>query len=203
MSLPRVLGRIAAAILFIVFVSTSALVLARLAPGDYTDTMRGARLPADVIARERQRLSLDRSLAGLSWIWISGLPTLDFNVSFRFDRPVGSMLIERAPRTAALLASAFACSLAAGVLWGTLLVRSRPSVGLMLSGLAWIALSMPSIVLLFALLLAGTRGWSPLSGQHSASAMALSVIALALPSAAAMAGIHAQALREALAQPWA
>ena len=203
MSAFRILRRIAAALLFVALVSTSALVLARRAPGDYTDTLRAARMPAEAIERERSRLYLDRSLPDLSRIWLTGLVRLDLGTSYRFSRPVTSLLIERAPRTLALVASAIALAFILGMFWGTWLVQGRPAVRMFLSGAATLVLAVPSVVLLFVLLLIAVRsGWLS-QGAHGIVTPLLGVTALLLPAAAALARLHAEALAAAVGEPWA
>lgn len=203
MSVFRVIRRIAAALLFVALVSTAALVLARRAPGDYTDTLRAARMPAEAIARERARFHLDRSLPELSRIWLAGLARVDLGNSFRFDRPVRSLILERAPRTLALVSSALLLAVAGGIAWGTLIILGRPITRAVLSGAATVLLSLPSIVVLFVFMLVAVRaGWLA-QGLHTAVIPALGIAALLLPAAAGLARLHEEGLDQALAQPWA
>ncbi|MEX2272028.1 MAG: ABC transporter permease [Vicinamibacterales bacterium] len=200
---PIFIRKLAAGALFVALVSTAALLLARRAPGDYTDTLRAARVSSDTIERERRRLYLDRSLPDLSLIWLSGLARLDLGTSYRFDRPVRSLLVERAPRTFALVGAALVLAFAAGIVWGTSLARGPRLIRAPLSALASLSLAMPSIVVLFALLLVATRtGWLG-AGDQSIVIPLLGIAALVVPAAAALARMHAQALDEALVQPWA
>lgn len=203
MSVTAAIRRIAAALLFIALVSTVALALARRAPGDYTDTLRANRLSEDAIARERTRLYLDRSLPEICAIWLSGLPRLDMRMSYRYSRPVAALLAERLPRTLALVGLALVLSIAGGIVWGTLQARASGATARVLSGLAGVFLAVPSLVLLFVLLYAASRaGWLDAAGQGLAMPL-IGVLALSLPSSAALAGLHADAMREALAEPWA
>lgn len=199
----RVLRKIAAALLFVALVSTTALILARRAPGDYTDALRAARMPADVIERERARLYLDRSLPQLSGIWLAGLARLDLGTSYRFSRPVSALVAERAPRTLLLVTSAILLASLAGIIWGTWLVQGRRPVRALLSGAATIAVSLPAVVVLFALMLiAANAGWLA-QGLHGLVIPVLGISALLLPSAGGLARLHADALSQALADPWA
>lgn len=199
----RVAGRIGAALLFVALVSTAALILARRAPGDYTDTLRAARMSEDVIARERTRLHLDRSLPDLSRVWLTGLARLDLGSSYRFGRPVLSLLIERAPRSLMLVSSAVMLAGVIGVLWGTLLVRGRTPLRAMLSALATLAVAMPSLVVLFICMFAAARaGWLTTTG-HGIVIPILAIAALLMPAAGSLARVHAEAMGQALAEPWA
>jgi len=199
----RIIRRIAAALLFVALVSTAALVLARRAPGDYTDTLRAARMSADAIERERARFHLDRSLPELAGLWLAGLARFDLGNSFRFDRPVRSLIIERAPRTLALVSSALLLAIAGGIAWGTVIILGRPLTRAALSGAATVLLSLPSIVVLFVFMLIAVRsGWLA-QDLHSTVIPALGIAALLLPAAAGLARLHEESLDQALAQPWA
>lgn len=203
MSLLRVIRRIAAALIFIALVSTVALVLARRAPGDYTDTLRASRLSEDAIARERSRLYLDRSIPELCAVWLSGLPRLDMRMSYRHGRPVTELLAERLPRTIVLVGAALVLSLGAAVFWGTLQTRAPRRLARAMEAAGGVVLAVPSIVILFGLLFAAARaGWLARVDQSIAMPLA-GMLALALPSSAALAALHAQALGESLAEPWA
>ena len=178
MSVFRIIRRIAAALLFVALVSTAALVLARRAPGDYTDTLRAARMSADAIERERARFHLDRSLPELAGLWLAGLARFDLGNSFRFDRPVRSLIIERAPRTLALVSSALLLAIAGGIAWGTVIILGRPLTRAALSGAATVLLSLPSIVVLFVFMLIAVRsGWLA-QDLHSTVIPALGIAAL-------------------------
>lgn len=203
MSARRAVRRIAAALIFVALVSTSALILARRAPGDYTDILRAARVSDEAIARERVRLHLDRSLPELSGIWLAGLARLDLGTSYRFGRPVRELIAERAPRTLTLVAGAILLSFVIGIAWGTLLVHGPRPVRAVLSALATIALSLPSVAVLFGLMfLALKAGWLG-QGSHGVVTPILGVAALLLPAAGAISRLHADAMGQALAEPWA
>ena len=193
----------ATALLFVAFVSTIALVLARSAPGDYTDTLRASRLAPEAIERERARLYLDRSVPELCAVWISGLARFDMRTSYRYARPVTSLLAERLPRTLALVGLALFLSIAGGLLWGTLQARATGAAAHLISGIAGLVLAVPSLVLLFLFLYAASRaGWLGIAHQGIAMPL-IGMLSLALPTSAALAGLHAQALAGALDEPWA
>jgi ABC-type dipeptide/oligopeptide/nickel transport system permease component len=202
-SVPRIVQKAATALLFVALVSTVALVLARRAPGDYTDTLRASRLAPDAIERERARLYLDRSIPELCAVWLSGLARGDMRVSYRYARPVTSLLAERLPRTLALVGLALVISIAGGLLWGTVQAQATGTMAQLIAGAAGLLLAVPSLVLLFVLLYAASRaGWLGMGGQGIALPL-IGILSLALPSSAALAGLHAEALTSALDEPWA
>lgn len=195
--------RIAAAILFVALVSTAALILARRAPGDYTDLLRAARVSEAAISRERRRLHLDRSLPDLSRVWLAGLARFDLGESYRFGRPVRDLLVERAPRTIVLVSSAILAAIVLGIIWGTWLVHGPAFVRAPLSALATAALALPSIVVLFVLMFFAARaGWLA-QGGHGIAIPILGISALLIPAAGSIARLHAEALAQALSEPWA
>lgn len=203
MSAGRAVRRITAALIFVALVSTCALILARRAPGDYTDVLRAARVSEDAIARERVRLYLDRSLPQLSAVWLGGLARLDLGMSYRFGRPVRELIAERAPRTLMLVASAIVLSFVIGIVWGTALVHSPRAVQAVLSAFATLALSLPSLAVLFALMFVALKaGWLG-QGSHGAVTPVLGILALLLPAGGGLSRLHAEAMGQALAEPWA
>lgn len=203
MSAAIAVRRIIAAVIFVALVSTCALILARRAPGDYTDVLRAARVPEESIARERSRLSLDRSLPRLSAIWLAGLARLDLGTSYRFGRPVRELIAERAPRTLGLVAGAIFLSFVIGIVWGTSIAGGSRPLRAVLSAFATLALSLPSLAVLFALMFVALRaGWlGPIS--HGFVTPMLGMSALLLPAGGALARLHAEAMEQALAEPWA
>jgi len=199
----RLIRRGLSALLFIALMSSVALVLARVAPGDYTDVLRTSRLSDEAVERERARLYLDRSLPELSLVWLSGLPRLDMRESYRYARPVTTLLAERTPRTVGLVGAALLLSLLAGVLWGTIRARAGTRVAGAMDAITGVAVAVPSIVLLFGLLAVAVRT-GLLSHIDQSIAMPLAgMLALAVPASAGIGALHAQALEEALAEPWA
>jgi peptide/nickel transport system permease protein len=96
--------------------------LIRAAPGDPATVMAGEAGAADSVFVEqlRQRFGLDRPIAVQLGLYLKGILTLDLGYSYRQDRSVASLIGERLPATLLLTGSAFAVSLALGVLLGGL-----------------------------------------------------------------------------------
>ena len=88
--------------MLVLVVSSAALLLARLAPGDVTAQL-GPFASASEIAATRARFDLDRSPAGQLTVWVSRAAQFDFGESFLYNRPVRS-LIGRATANTAILA---------------------------------------------------------------------------------------------------
>jgi peptide/nickel transport system permease protein len=191
--------RVAAALVFVAVVSTSAFVLTRLVPGDATAEWFASGVDAATIAHERARLGLDRPVGAELADWIGGLARLDLGTSWKYGRPVRDLLAERAPSTAKLatlaLLLATILGLPAGVLTGA---RPRGWFAAVVVPLSLALVACPPIVgVLGLLLLAATTGWLSTAPGH----IWLPALALGLPLAALLERVQAQATRDALGSP--
>ena len=188
-----VIRRIAAAIAFVVVVSTGALVLARLAPGDAVSTF--GRSPVEV-EQERERLGLNRPMGALVADWLIGLATFDLGRSSIYSQPVAPIVWQRAVRTGELAAIALAVATIVGLPIGVL-TGARPSgwLATMVMPISSALIACPPLVGVLALLwLAVMTGW--LSTEPGR--VMLPAIALALPLAAALERLQARATADAL-----
>ena len=99
----RYLGqRVLLALLLIYLVSSGALLLAHLAPGDLTSDLVVEGASAETIARARARAGLDRPFLSQYVGWLTNVLRLDLGMSLRYGRPVTELLAERAGNTAVL-----------------------------------------------------------------------------------------------------
>jgi peptide/nickel transport system permease protein len=210
-----VLRRMVAAIVLVFIAASAALLLANSAPGDYTTGK--IDLPPDVAAAERQRLGLDRPFAEQYWIWLRRALTLDLGESFRYHRPVVELVRERGANTAFLAVVALTLATIVGIPVGVLTgSRRRGPLIVILRAASALCLSMPPLITsLLLLLVAAHTGLFPVGGldapdpgtpwtsivSSAARHVALPALALALPFAAMLERVQAQALAEALAQP--
>jgi peptide/nickel transport system permease protein len=110
-----VLRRLAGALAFVVVVSSTALLLIRLAPGDATTDMKLNVADASVIASEQARLGLDRSPLAQLGSWLAGLARLDLGTSSRYGRPVSGLVAERVGNTAILAGLALVIATMVGI----------------------------------------------------------------------------------------
>lgn len=208
--------RLVFAVALIVLVSSGSFLLARLAPGDFVTTATGGRASAETIARERARYGLDKSLAAHYRDWLASAARLDFGDSMLYDRPVRGLVVERATNTAVLaftsLLFATLVGLPLGVVAGS---RRRGLVPAAIRAVSLLLLSMPPLLtsLLFVFIAART-GWLPIAGMRSAttpaggatldllSHLVVPSLAIGLPLAAILERLQAQAISEAIAQPF-
>ncbi len=212
--------RLIAAIVLVAVVSSAALLLTRLAPGDFASQLYGSGATAQAIARERARYGLDRPVAAQYLDWLSHAARLDFGVSLVYHRPVAELLRDRAGNTAILALAALLLAtllgLPAGIVSGS---RRQGAARSIIRGASVVMLSLPSLVtsLVFVLVAART-GWLPTGGMLSAGAwdggtlagladlarhLPLPALAIALPLAAMIERVQSQSLGDALKQPFA
>jgi len=208
--------RIAFALTLVFLVSSAGLLLAGLAPGDITSDMFAAGVKPETIARERERLGLDRPLLEQYGGWLARVSRLDLGTSLRYQRPVRDLLAERVGNTVILGASALLFASAIGLPLGVLSGSRRGWLPRIVRTMSIAVLSVPPLIssLLFVLLAART-GWFPIGGvglSHPGSGslaaiadfvwhLTLPMLALALPFAATIERLQAEATADALARP--
>lgn len=192
--------RLAAAIALVFIVSSGSLLLAQLAPGDYDVQLGGD--PA-VLAAERARLGLERPFAEQYATWLRRTLTLDLGDSFQFHRPVRALVGERAANTALLAVMALVLATAIGIPSGIVSgSRGRGFSVAIIRSLSLALLSVPPLITSLVLVTLAVRtGFAPISGAVSAARLIVPALALALPLAATLERLQAQAIRDALHQP--
>ena len=205
--------RLLFAIVLVFAVSSAALLLTRLAPGDYADqTFTGDR---EAVERIRERYGLNRTIAEQYFAWLSRAVRFDFGRSMIYDRPVRELIAERAANSALLAVSALAIATLVGIPLG-IITGSRPGA-LPQIVRAWsvLVLSMPPLLTsLFLVFVAARTGWLPVGGMFSAGGgaasnagdllrhMVVPVLALALPLSAMFERLQSQAMGETIRQPF-
>ncbi len=194
------LRRGVAALLLVFAVTSGALLLAQLAPGDYAGQF--GRSP-EQIAEDRHRLGLDRPFAEQYSRWISRSLALDFGESFQFQMPVAELVRARAGNTAVLALAALVLAtllgLPAGIFTGS---RRGGVLPHLLRGLSLVLLSVPPLISSLVLLtIAARTGWLPVSGMDGPRYFIVPTLALALPVAAMLERLQSQSIRDALQRP--
>src|SRR5207247_2471155 len=94
------------AVVLVFIVSSAALLLTRLAPGDYATGALGLDAGRERIEEMRARYGLDRPIGEQYGQWMMGALRFDFGRSLRYDRAVGDLIPERAANTAILAIAA-------------------------------------------------------------------------------------------------
>lgn len=205
------------ALVLVLVVSSAALVLARLAPGDVTAQLGPFADPAE-IASTRARFDLDRSPASQWILWVSRALRFDFGDSFLYNRPVRGLIGRAAANTAALALVALVAATLLGIPLGIFTGSRRGAAAALVRGLSLVCLSVPPLLTsLLLVFIAATTRWFPAGGMTSAGALdigwsawladvalhlPLPALALALPIAATFERLQAQSMTEALHQPF-
>lgn len=219
MSMGRyLLRRLLVAVFLTLAVSSVALLLTLLAPGDFASDQGLAADPA-VVARRRAELGLDRPVAVQFVAWMGRAVRLDFGESLLYARPVSELLGERALNTALLATTALGLATVLGLPLGIYTAGRRRGPGAAaVRGLSLLMLSTPPLIAsLLLVLLAARTGWFPVGGMVSADAshatwwawlvevarhVPLPALALALPLAAVLERLQSQAFRDCVSRPF-
>jgi peptide/nickel transport system permease protein len=180
-------------------VSTSAYVIARLAPGDETTADFVAGVDAETIAIKRARLGLDDPLPVQVGRWFAGLIRLDLGESSYFQRPVSALVLERGINTAQLAATALLLATLIGVPLGVFTgAYPRHALSRVVVPLSLALVACPPLVaalgLMFFAVSTGALSIAP-------GAVVLPAIALGLPVAAILERLQSQATADAMRAP--
>ena len=210
--------RLAFAVFLVLAVSSSSLVLARLAPGDFASASRGLDASRESLEQMRARLGLNKSIAAQYRDWLAAALRLDLGRSLQFDRPVAELIPERAANTAILSIAALVLATAIGLPLGTIAGSRRAGwLAGAIRACSLVFVSMPPLLTsLFLVFLAARTGWLPVGGMRSASALGsntggvadmlrhlvVPAAAVALPLAAMLERLQAQSIGEAIGQPF-
>ncbi|MGV1791364.1 ABC transporter permease [Rhizobium sp. A37_96] len=169
--------RLAKAGFILLAVIVLTFVLVRLAPGDPALLLAGDQGGSDpaFVAEIRQHLGLDGPIDVQLWHYLQAIVRLDFGTSYRDQRPVIDIVLERLPATLLLTVSAFVFSIVAGVGLGALAAR-RPGSAIdsivTTISVAFFAMPMFWIGLVFIIVFAVKLGWLPSYGMQTPSAAA-------------------------------
>jgi len=154
-----------------------------VALGDPARTAMGQRAAPETLAQLRRQYALDRPLPLQYAAWATRLVRGDLGESFREQRPVTEVVLERLPATAQLAVAATIVSVLLGVSMGGLAaVRAGSALDHLLMGIAVLGISTPVFWLgmMLALVFAVTLGWLPVSGYGDGALRNLVLPALTL-----------------------
>jgi peptide/nickel transport system permease protein len=179
--------RAAAALVLVFAVTSGALLLAQLAPGDFASRQLG-RTPEELAADRR---------------WLKRSLTLDLGESFQYQRPVIDLVRAGAANTALLATTALVVATLIGIPSGIVTgSRRRGWLSRLIRGASLLLLSVPPLISSLVLLtIAARTGWLPVAGIGGVSHLVVPTIALALPIAATLERLQAQSIGDALGRP--
>lgn len=187
----------------ILAVATVTFLLLALDPADPARQAAGRAASAQQIEAVRHALGLDRGLAHryLAYLW--HLAHGDLGTSTVQREPVARLIAGRLPATLELLAGAIVCELAIGVPAG-LIAASRPrgAVDRVVTGLSFLAASIPPFVIGLVLLLvfAFRLHWFPVGGGGGPAHLVLPSLTLGLVGGAWYGRVLRGSLVEAMRQ---
>lgn len=149
--------------------------LIRLAPGDPAVVMAGEAGASDqvFVQQLREKFGLDKPLPEQLFIYVKGIATLDLGFSFRQQAPVSKLILERLSATLLLTLTAFAISLALGVLFGTFAARFAGTfldTAITIFALIFYAMPIFWVALMGILLFSVTVDWLPSFGYETVGA---------------------------------
>jgi peptide/nickel transport system permease protein len=209
--------RLAFALLLVFIVSSAALLLTRIAPGDFA-AVQGLDLTSEQRASLRASLGLDRSFTEQYVSWLSGVLRLDFGRSLLYSREVSAIVGERALNTAVLASVALLAATLIGIPLGIYSGTRRGAGRALIRALSTLGISVPPLIGSLALVfLAARTGWLPVGGMTSTTGTDLTwtawladlalhipvpALALAIPLAAALERLQSEAIESTSREPF-
>lgn len=210
--------RLGYALLLVVLVSSAALLLTRMAPGDVSQQL-GPFAPKAEVARVRAEYDLDRPMLRQWATWMARSARFDFGNSFLYNRPVSELLGPAGANTAILALVALAIATGLGIPLGIFTGSRRGGVvPAIVRAASLVCLSLPPLLMsLLLVFIAARTGWVPVGGMSSAGASALTwsawfadvaqhlplpALALALPIAATFERLQSHSISETVHQPF-
>jgi peptide/nickel transport system permease protein len=162
-----------AAVTLLAVVVMSFLLL-RLAPGDPALILAGDQGGSDpaFVEELRRHLGLDGPLPFQLWRYLQDVASFDFGISYRDQRPVLDIVLEKVPATLLLTVSAFVFSILLGVTLGALSARRPGSLAdtiITTFSVAFFAMPMFWVGLVFIIIFAVKLGWLPSYGMEAAA----------------------------------
>lgn len=163
-------ARIAHSVLIIAAIAALNFGIVHLAPGDVADVLAGESGAASpsYIADLKMRFGLDQPL----WVqfvdYMSRIAHLDLGYSFRFGRPVDSLIWERLPATLALTVPTLFLAFAVGSLLGIIAARRVGKLCdavVSVASLVFYAMPIFWIGIMMIVLFGVKLGWFPTGGM--------------------------------------
>ena len=169
-----VLKRLLQAVPLLLAVATVTFFIVHLAPGDPMDMLLEQRfsrnIDPEVIELIRQKYGLDQPLHIQYAKWIGNLFQGDFGESFRYRRPVSTLIAERIPYTLQLTVLALLLDALVGIAFGTFsAVKQYSAMDKTVTLGSLTIYSIPGfwLALMLVLLFSVNLGWLPTSQTRS------------------------------------
>jgi peptide/nickel transport system permease protein len=168
-------ARIAKGLVVLFAIALLNFLLIRAAPGDPAMVMAGEAGASDAIFLQqlRERFGLDQPFLTQLWLYLKGYLLLDLGFSYRQQQPVLDLILARLPATLLLTGTAFAVSLALGMLLGILAARRVGRVSdsaITVAALVFYATPLFWVALLAQIVFSLKLGWLPNIGYETIGA---------------------------------
>lgn len=153
-------------------VVTLTFVLTRMIPGDPARAVLGPQASVEDVAKMRETMGLDQPLAAQYKDYILSAAKGDFGMSYSYNQPVLTLIINRIPNTLLIALPAVFIALIAGLLIGvTSAVHQGTLFDYIFMVVALIGVSMPIfwLGLMLVLVFSVNLGWLPVLGIGSMS----------------------------------
>ncbi|MFT4182734.1 MAG: ABC transporter permease [Rhizobium sp.] len=166
--------RLVKAALTLLAVVVLSFLLLRLAPGDPALILAGDQGGNDpaFVEELRHHLGLDGPVYLQLWRYLQSVASFDFGISYRDQRPVLDIVLEKVPATLLLTVSAFVFSIVLGVALGALSAHRPGSLAdsiITTVSVAFFAMPMFWVGLMFIIVFAVKLGWLPSYGMETAA----------------------------------
>ena len=181
------LRRIALALVIIVLAVTTLYCLVHAAPGNPIDILLGPRGSPAMKAALEARLGLDQPLPVQILKFFGSLLEGDLGVDIKTRRPVADLVLERLPKTIALVGASLLVAAACGIPLGCFAATHRGSVADRVVGIASVGvISIPPVIIsIYGLLLfAAYLRWFPAVGAGERGDLPDQLYHLILPTLA-------------------
>lgn len=168
-------------------VLTMVFLLIHVAPGDPVEQMLGEGARAEDLAALRTALGLDQPLHIQYARYVAGLARGDLGQSFRFQRAVLDVVLERYPATLQLALATLLVSMAMGIPAGVWAAHRRGRVADRAIGFfTLLGLSLPNFALgpVLILFFSVQLGWLPVSGREGLEHLVLPAVTMGAALAA-------------------
>lgn len=163
------------AVLVILFVIAINFALIRAAPGDPATILAGeaGAVDAEFVERTRQEYGLDKPITVQLLTYMKQLMSFEFGNSYRENRPVKDIVLEKLPATLLLTLSALSFSVITGIGLGIAAARRAGSwldTAITAGSLIFFAMPLFWIGLLAIVLFSMKLGWLPPYGMSTVGA---------------------------------
>jgi peptide/nickel transport system permease protein len=170
-----VLSRLWRSIAIVVAIAALNFVIVHMAPGDVADVMAGesGAASAEYVADLKQRFGLDQPLIVQLFVYMGRMAQLDLGYSFRFGRPVASLIFERLPATLILAIPTLILAFIMGSVLGVVASRrvgTWRDAAISIGALVFYATPLFWIGLMLIILFSVKLGWLPTGGMETVGA---------------------------------